>query len=66
MIAQHSHGVSVGKAAELTGLTTLDVVKHAVKTIVATMQPDDRISIVAFSDAAKVSGVCNGCCIIRA
>jgi hypothetical protein len=55
LIGRLSYLLLAGKAAELTGLSTLDVVKHAVKTIVATMQSDDRISIVTFSNAAKVS-----------
>ncbi|KAF8518355.1 hint-domain-containing protein [Hysterangium stoloniferum] len=43
-----------GSSTEFTGLSTLDVVKHAVKTIMATMTDDDRIAIVTFSDAAEI------------
>ncbi|KAG8897173.1 hypothetical protein FRC01_011459, partial [Tulasnella sp. 417] len=39
---------------ERTGLSVLDVVKHAAKTIITTMEPEDRIGIVSFSGAAKV------------
>ncbi|KAG8920822.1 hypothetical protein FRC00_009485, partial [Tulasnella sp. 408] len=39
---------------ERTGLSVLDVVKHAAKTIITTMKPEDRIAIASFSGAAKV------------
>lgn len=39
---------------ERNGLTVLDVVKHAVKTIIESLGDQDRISIVSFSDAALV------------
>jgi Mg-chelatase subunit ChlD len=37
---------------EAYGLSILDVVKHAMKTIIEVLGPDDRLSIVTFSDAA--------------
>jgi len=41
-------------AAESHGLSLLDVVKHAVKTVVSTLHQSDRLSLVSFSDTAKV------------
>jgi len=38
--------------AEDSGLTMLDIVRHAVKTIAKTLGPNDRIAIVAYSNAA--------------
>lgn len=38
---------------EDTGLTVLDVVKHALKTIVGNMGDSDRLGIVTFSDSAR-------------
>ncbi|KAJ3143777.1 hypothetical protein HK101_003097 [Irineochytrium annulatum] len=43
-----------GGGKENTGLTILDVVKHAVKTVVGSLGEEDRLAIVSFSDAAKV------------
>ena len=43
-----------GKSKEITGLSVLDVVKHACRTILSTMQDDDRLSIVTFAASAKV------------
>jgi Mg-chelatase subunit ChlD len=40
--------------AESHGLSLLDVVKHAVKTVVSTLSKADRLSLVSFSDTAKV------------
>ena len=37
---------------ESTNLTILDIVKHAVKTIIATLNEKDRLSVVSFSDSA--------------
>lgn len=45
---------ATGRPAESNGLSVLDVVKHSLRTIVTTMQEDDRISLVTFSDEAKV------------
>jgi hypothetical protein len=36
------------------GISVLDVVKHAIKTIVGMLGPDDRFSLVSFSDMAWV------------
>jgi len=44
-----------GGAEEDTGLTVLDVVKHAIRTIVETLGPRDRLSIVAFHSQAYVA-----------
>eukprot|EP00931_Biecheleriopsis_adriatica_P064704 TRINITY_DN39432_c0_g1_i1.p1 TRINITY_DN39432_c0_g1~~TRINITY_DN39432_c0_g1_i1.p1 ORF type:complete len:507 (+),score=101.38 TRINITY_DN39432_c0_g1_i1:32-1552(+) len=35
------------------GLSILDIVKHAVKTVMHTLQDDDMLSLVAFDDKAK-------------
>ncbi|KAF3116539.1 hypothetical protein TWF706_004166 [Orbilia oligospora] len=43
-----------GKTKEDTGLTILDVVKHAMKTIIATLNDDDRLAIVAFDTRAEL------------
>ena len=43
-----------GKSKESMGLSVLDVVKHACRTILSTMQGDDRLSIVTFTDSAEV------------
>ena len=42
-----------GKSKESMGLSVLDVVKHACRTILSTMQDDDRLSIVTFTDSAE-------------
>jgi hypothetical protein len=49
---------SMGAAAEIpngesTGLSVLDIVKHAVKTIIKSMNPNDRLAIVSFSNSAE-------------
>jgi hypothetical protein len=43
-----------GKSKERTGLNVLDVVKHACRTILSTMQDDDRLSVVKFNNSAEV------------
>jgi len=43
-----------GKSKESMGLSVLDVVKHACRTILSTMQDDDCLSIVTFTDSAEV------------
>ncbi|KAF3904647.1 hypothetical protein ABW21_db0206540 [Orbilia brochopaga] len=45
---------SEGKAKEETGLSILDVVKHAMKTIIATLDENDRLAIVSFSSRAEL------------
>ena len=40
---------STGKE-ESTGLNVLDVVKHAIKTIIAALDANDRLAVVAFND----------------
>ncbi|KAG8743713.1 hypothetical protein FRC10_011586 [Ceratobasidium sp. 414] len=39
---------------ETTGLSVLDVVKHATRTIIESMDDDDRVAIVTFSDSSEV------------
>lgn len=39
---------------ESHGLTILDIVKHAVETIIHTLEPNDRLSIIAYSSTAEV------------
>jgi hypothetical protein len=46
---------SVDGDVESHGLSILDIVKHAVKTIIEVMGPNDRLSIVTFSDTAEVN-----------
>jgi len=41
-------------ARESHGLSLLDVVKHAVRTIIHTLSPGDRLSVVSFSSSAQV------------
>ena len=38
---------------ESSGLTVLCIVKHAVKTIIKSMNPNDRLAIVSFSNTAE-------------
>ena len=42
-------------AYEDLGYSLLDLVKHAVKTIINSMRPEDRISIILFHDFARVA-----------
>ena len=39
---------------ENTGLTLLDIVKHALGTVTAILGPNDRFSVITFSDNAKI------------
>ncbi|CAE6433545.1 unnamed protein product [Rhizoctonia solani] len=39
---------------ETTGLSVLDIVKHATRTIIESMDDNDRIAIVTFSDSAEI------------
>jgi hypothetical protein len=50
-----SHAPIPGESKERTGLTVLDLVKHAAKAIVQTLNEKDRLGIVTFSTAAKVT-----------
>ncbi|KAK3332300.1 hint-domain-containing protein [Cercophora scortea] len=43
-----------GEEQERNGLSVLDLVKHAARTIVSTMNKNDRLGIVTFSSTAKV------------
>lgn len=36
------------------GLSLLDIVKHATRTVIETMQPHDRLGIVAFANMGKI------------
>ena len=38
----------------MTGLSLLDIVKHAVKTIIHTLTPNDRLSVVTYSSRATL------------
>lgn len=40
-------------SVESHGLTVLDVVKHAVRTIIDSLTPEDNLSLVAYSSAAR-------------
>jgi Mg-chelatase subunit ChlD len=39
---------------EQTGLSLLDIVKHALKTVINSLGPSDRLSVIEFSDQARV------------
>ena len=39
---------------EASALSLLDIVKHAVKTIIAVLDASDRLSVISYSDAGKV------------
>ncbi len=43
-----------GNDKETGGLTQLDLVKHALKTIVHSLTQNDRLSIVSFADSASI------------
>lgn len=45
---------SLPGAAEDSGLTLLDIVKHALKTIINTLDANDRFALVSYSDVATV------------
>ncbi|KRX09154.1 hypothetical protein PPERSA_08870 [Pseudocohnilembus persalinus] len=45
---------SVGKDAEQTGLSILDIVKHALKTVIHNLEDQDNLSIVRFDDQASI------------
>lgn len=47
-LMQSEGGTSTGH-----GLSVLDIVKHAMKTIIATLQATDRLAVVAYSNDAK-------------
>ena len=49
----NAHCTETKLRSESTGLTVLDVVKHAAKTIITTMTPKDRVAIVTFHTEAK-------------
>jgi von Willebrand factor type A domain len=46
-----------GQEAEQTGLTVLDLAKHAANTIIETLNSRDRLAIVKFSEKCKVSNI---------
>jgi hypothetical protein len=39
---------------ESHGLSILDIVKHALKTVLGSLQPDDRFGLVSFATSGKV------------
>ncbi|KAF3761998.1 hypothetical protein M406DRAFT_342654 [Cryphonectria parasitica EP155] len=43
-----------GETDELTGFSVLDLVKHACRTIISTLDERDRLAIVTFSRSARV------------
>jgi Mg-chelatase subunit ChlD len=45
---------SVADGGESNGLSILDIVKHAVATVIQTLGPQDRIAIVSYSSSARV------------
>ena len=49
-----SVNVEIPDSKEVTGLTVLDIVKHAVLTIIEVLGPDDKFSLVSFSSTAKL------------
>lgn len=42
-----------GKSLE-NGFSVLDIVKHSVKTVVKTLRPQDRLSLVIYDDKTDV------------
>ncbi|KZP04940.1 hypothetical protein FIBSPDRAFT_806235 [Athelia psychrophila] len=44
-----------GGAQESTGLSVLDIVKHSLRTIIATMKSTDRLALVTFTDSASIA-----------
>ncbi|KAM7190240.1 hint domain containing protein [Rhypophila sp. PSN 637] len=54
MIADAPVPTKPGEEAESTGLSVLDLVKHAARTIVETLNENDRLGIVTFSSASTV------------
>jgi hypothetical protein len=36
------------------GLSLLDIVKHATRTVIETLSPEDRLSVIAYSNAAQL------------
>jgi Mg-chelatase subunit ChlD len=50
-----SMGNTVSAAgAESSGLTILDIVKHAINTIIQVLGPDDRLSVISYSNNATL------------
>lgn len=47
-------GMASIPGAENSGLSLLDITKHALKTVIASLKDIDRISLVSYSNAAKV------------
>lgn len=47
--------IGAGGATESNGLTLLDVAKHGVRTVVKSLQSQDRFSLVLFNNAASVA-----------
>ena len=47
-----------GRAVESDGLTLLDTVKHAVRTVSATLEPQDRLCIVTYATDASIALPC--------
>jgi len=45
---------TAGGAREQTGLSVLDVVRHAVRTIVHILGPEDRLALVAYDTTAEI------------
>ncbi|CAF1094016.1 unnamed protein product [Rotaria sp. Silwood1] len=41
-------------ANEKFGLSQLDLVKHAIKTVIHSLEPQDRLSLVSFANSAKI------------
>jgi len=50
-----------GETVEDNGLSVLDLTKHAARTILDTLDQNDRLGIVSFSMQAKVGLVLQGC-----
>jgi hypothetical protein len=40
--------------AENSGLSLLDITKHALKTVITSLKDNDRLSLVSYSNSAKV------------
>lgn len=51
---QQDATVKAMKEAGAPELTVLDIVRHAIKTVVHSMKPEDKLGIVSFADKAEV------------
>lgn len=53
-MATEAHVKNTEGIKEKHGLTYLDVLKHAVKTIISSLNENDRFALVSYSDDARL------------